>query len=105
MKAFNKIKNNDKYIKFKRIWNNKRYSGLIKLGLWFLFFLVVAIIVRIPGQSQTTISYTTLQILEQTKSYGLKYEIKKFNFKNKRVLLGKFSRKTGGVRLYIEDFS
>ena len=77
MKLISNIKSNGTFQKFNEIWNNRRYNGLLKLGFWFAFFLIIAFIVRIPGNENSIISYTTQEILEKTKSYNIYYKIDK----------------------------
>jgi hypothetical protein len=38
--------------KFKEIWNNPRYNALIRLGLWFIFFTLVIIFIRLSPKEE-----------------------------------------------------
>ena len=38
--------------KFKQIWNNPRYNALIRLGLWFIFFTLVIVFIRLSPKEE-----------------------------------------------------
>lgn len=54
--------------KFKKIWNNPRYNALIRLGLWFIFFTLVILYIRLspkqeikPEIEEKTITYSDIK--------------------------------------------
>lgn len=85
MKAFEKIKENDKYIAFNKVWGNKRYHGLIVLGIWFIFFAIVIIFLKfkisnINSSKQDVVPTLTInEILSNINSYSFTYEIQNEN--------------------------
>ena len=48
--------------KFKQIWNNPRYNALIRLGLWFIFFTLVIVFIRLSPKEEVPKKEEKVQI-------------------------------------------
>ena len=48
--------------KFKQIWNNPRYNALIRLGLWFIFFTLVIVFIRLSPKEEVSKKEEKVQI-------------------------------------------
>ena len=51
---FKKIKENEKYQKFKELWANERTHSIIVLGLWLIFFAVLVLFIRTTAPTPTS---------------------------------------------------
>ncbi|MCM1371284.1 MAG: hypothetical protein NC181_05310 [Clostridium sp.] len=91
MKIFNKIKENKKISKISKFLSNKRNSAFVKLGLWAIFFAVIAIFVRVSNDKALTPtkSYTVPEILQDIKNYSFDYEI--IHDDNKTLISGNYN--------------
>lgn len=41
--------------KFKELWANPRYKAIVKLGLWFVFFLIIIIVCSFSAETKTPV--------------------------------------------------
>lgn len=48
--------------KIKQIWNNPRYNALIRLGLWFIFFTLVIVFIRLSPKEEVPKKEEKVQI-------------------------------------------
>ncbi|MCI9110267.1 MAG: hypothetical protein HFH47_00465 [Bacilli bacterium] len=51
---FKRIKDNEKYQKFKELWANERTRSIITLGFWLIFFAVVVLFIRVTAPTPTS---------------------------------------------------
>jgi len=51
---FKRIKESEKYQKFKELWANERTRSIISLGLWLVFFAVVVLFIRVTASTPTS---------------------------------------------------
>lgn len=79
MKLIEKIKSNNVVSKILEIWKNRRYRGLIILGLWFIFFFFVIMLLRVSARNNQNTPQQTIKtvpnILENIKNYEFQYDI------------------------------
>jgi len=61
---FKKIKENEKYQKFKELWANEKTHSIIVLGLWLIFFAAVVLFIR--ATAPTPISNDTVNSVSGT---------------------------------------
>ena len=79
-----KKKDPDNY--FVKLWENKRYHALVCLGLWFIFFIFVFLIVVIPynnalknlpknNETENTITFASMKEKLLNSEYNYKYTV------------------------------
>lgn len=51
---FKRIRESEKYQKFKELWANERTRSIISLGLWLIFFAVVVLFIRATAPTPTS---------------------------------------------------
>lgn len=75
MKIMNKFRENEKFSTFFNIWDNKRLKGLISLGIWFVFFLIVILVFRTNTPTQVEKKLELSEIVSNINNYELVYNI------------------------------
>ena len=84
MKLKEKQEKNEKYIKykeykesFKKIWNDPKLGSAIKLSIWFVVILILALIVRVSDKPKLEESNIQNQEIEQKAIIPTNESIKK----------------------------
>jgi len=70
---FKRIKENEKYQKFKNLWANERTRSIITLGFWLIFFAVVVLFIRVTAPTPTsndTINNTAGTSFDKMSNYS-----------------------------------
>ena len=71
---FKRIKESEKYQKFKELWDNPRTHSMIVLGLWLIFLAGVIVFIRLTSSPVSTPNTVQANSLEQIDSYDFTYE-------------------------------
>ena len=80
------LKKKDPDNNFVKLWENKRYHALVCLGLWFIFFIFVFLIVVIPynnalknlpknNETENIITFASMKEKLLNSEYNYKYTV------------------------------
>ena len=93
---FKKIRENEKVIKIKELWNNPRSHDIMVLIFWLLFIFFIIIFVRSMGSSTpSSKEIQKLKDFNSMKSYEFTYKT------NDNVINGEYYN--GGILFYIDN--
>jgi len=93
---FKKIKENEKVIKIKELWNNPRSHDIMVLIFWLLFIFFVIIFVRSMGSSTSAPKEAKIiNDFNSMKSYEFTYKT------NDNVINGEYYN--GGILFYLDN--
>jgi len=81
----------EKFEILKNIWSVPRYKALIELGLFFIFFLSIFIISKVPSNNEPVVYKSPLEVFRDKNNYQFQIkindEIIEGNFLNDKINL------------------
>jgi len=81
------MKNNEKYVKFKKVWDNPKYNALIKMGVYGVIILIIFIYLGITNAFRDNSTYEIIMndnniINTLNNNYAFNYQIDIFDGNN-----------------------